>query len=307
MLSISDCGLVIEPQLGMSFREVVNWAKYAERNGYGYFFRSDHLMPTQGDLNRDSQECWITLGAIAATTKRIKFGTMVSPVGYRNPALLAQMACNLHNYTKGRFVLGLGAGWYKEEYEAKGFPFPELKVRHDQLGEALKIIRPLIDGRRVKFKGKHFGANTVCYPYPRSRMRLILGGWSEFTRRAAEESAEELNLWNGFPEDFRKIKQKVSGSKQRIELSRAGFFFLDETSKGLQRKLKAKSRLLKEVNLPTTIEGLREHEVLCGNIDEFTSQMKEFSDAGVVRFYFNILGPEDTRMVDLLTKTLKHL
>jgi len=263
-------------------------------------------MPTQGDLNRDSPECWITLGAVAAATRRIRFGTMVSPVGYRNPTLLAQMACNLHAYTKGRLVLGVGAGWYREEYAAKGYPFPELQVRHDQLEESLQIIRPLIDGKRVEFNGKYFRAETICYPSPRRRMCLILGGWSKFTRNAAEEYAEELNLWNGSPKDFRKIKQQLSAGKRRVELSRAGFFFLDKTTSGLQRKLKAKARLLRELKLPTSIEGLREHEILCGNIEEFTSQMREFREAGVRRFYFDLLGPEDTLMVELLTKTLKH-
>ena len=284
----------------------MDWAKYAERNGYGYFFRSDHLMPTQGNLDRDSPECFLTLGAVAATTKRIRFGTMVSPVGYRSPTVLAQIACNLHAYTKGRFILGVGAGWYREEYEAKGFPFPELRIRHEQLTEALKIISPLINGKHVKFLGKHFRANTKCYPHPHAKMRLILGGWSKATRLAAVEYAEELNLWNGFPKDFRKISQELSGNKRKIELSRAGFFFIDETTKGLQRQLKAKSRLLKELDLPTSIDGLKKHEVLCGDTDEFINQMEEFRETGVSRFYFNILDTKDKRMVDLLTRTLKH-
>jgi len=298
---------MLEPQLGMGFREIIDWARYAERNGYGYILRSDHLLPTQGEKNRDSPECWVTLGSVAATTKRVKFGPMVSPIGFRNPTMLAQMACNLHAYSHGRLILGLGAGWYQEEYAAKGFEFPEIQVRHGQLTEALKIIRPLIEGRRVDFRGKYYRANTVCYPYPRSRMRLVLGGWSPFVRRAAKEYANEWNLWNGTPVDFKEIQQSVNKDGRRIEISRAGLFFLAETSKKLQRKLNAESSRLKELNLPRSIRALRKHEVLCGDIDEFISQVIEFTEAGVDRFYFDILNPNDKHMVDLLTKTLNEL
>src|SRR5208337_3186180 len=300
---IGDCGLMLEPQLGMVFREVVAWAAYAETHGYGYFLRSDHLLPTQGDRDRDSPECWVTLGAVAAATKRIKFGPMVSPIGFRNPAMLAQMSCNLHAYSRGRLVLGLGAGWYQEEYKMKGLEFPPLKDRHDQLIEALKIIRPLTEGNRVTFNGKHYNANTICYPYPQSKLRLVLGGWSQFIHRAANRYADELNLWNGVPADFKEIKQQIN---KKIEISRAGIFFLAESSKKLQRKLKEKSGLLKELNLPTNINELKEKEVLCGDVEEFIVQLKEFSKAGVDRFYFDILDTRDKEMIDLLTHILKY-
>jgi len=138
-------------------------------------------------------------------------------------------------------------------------------------------------------------------------MRLILGGWSPFLRRAAKEYADEWNLWNGTPMDFKKIQQSVNKNGRRIEISRAGLFFLGETSKKLQRKLSAESSRLKELNLPTSIDRLRKHEVLCGDPDEFISQVKEFTEAGVDRFYFNILNPNDKHMVDLLTRTLNEL
>jgi alkanesulfonate monooxygenase SsuD/methylene tetrahydromethanopterin reductase-like flavin-dependent oxidoreductase (luciferase family) len=137
-------------------------------------------------------------------------------------------------------------------------------------------------------------------------MRLILGGWSPFMRRAAKKYADEWNLWNGTQMDFKRIKQQVKNKGRRIELSRAGLFFLAETSKKLQRKLNAESRRLKELNLPISICALRKHEVFCGDTDEFISQMKGFTEAGVDRFYFDILNPNDKHMVDLLTMTLRN-
>ena len=306
MALIDDCGLMLEPQLGMGFHEVVAWAAYAESHGYGYFLRSDHLLPTQGERDRDSPECWVTLGAVAAATKRIKFGPIVSPIGFRNPALLAQMSCNLHAYSRGRFLLGLGAGWYQEEYAAKGFEFPTLKDRHDQLIEALKIIRPLTEGKRVTFNGKHYNAYTICYPNHQAKLRLVLGGWSQFIRHAANEYADEWNLWNGVPADFKEIKQQINKNRKKLEISRAGIFFLAESSKKLQKKLKARARMLKELSLPTNIDGLRKNEVLCGDVEDFVAQLKEFRKAGVDRFYFDVLDPRDKEMIDLLTRILRY-
>ena len=147
---------MLEPQLGMQVGEILEWAEYAEKAGFGYILRSDHLMPTGGRTGEDSPspECWVTLGAVAASTKRVAFGPLVTPVGFRNPALLARMACTLHSFSEGRLVLGFGAGWFRDEYLANGYEFPPFRVRFEQLLEALKIVRPLTEGRRADFQGK---------------------------------------------------------------------------------------------------------------------------------------------------------
>lgn len=296
---------MLEPQQAMSFQEVVDWCAYAERHGYGYFFRSDHLIPTYGDRNRDSPECWVTFGALAATTKRIRFGPMVTPIGFRNPALLAQMACNLHAFSKGRFLLGVGAGWYEEEYLAKGYPFPKYQVRHEQLIEALTIVKPLIEGKRAEFHGKHYSANTVCFPYPKRRMRLVLGGWSSSVSRAVAEFADEWNLWNGNPADFKAIREQVNKTGRKIEISRAGPFLLAKNSNQLQAKVKANSNILRAWKLPTSVDELQERGVLCCDVHELPSRLDAFRKAGVDRFYFDLFDPKDKAMVDLLTYAVK--
>ena len=117
---MENYGLMLEPQEGMSVEEILEWASYVEKSGYGYIFRSDHLLSTSGIPHVPSPECWITLGAIAARTEKVKFGPMVSPVGFRNPAILANMACTLYAFSKRRLILSVGAGWYKAEYDAHG-------------------------------------------------------------------------------------------------------------------------------------------------------------------------------------------
>ena len=305
MVPIRDCGLMLEPQQGMGVKEVVDWGVYAERQGYGYIFRSDHLMPIHGRPEQDSTECWVTLGAIAASTNRVKFGPMVSPIGFRNPVLLAQMACNLHSYSKGRLLLGVGAGWYKAEYLAKGYEFPALPVRQEQMMEALEIIRPLIDGERVDFKGKYYSAHTTCYPHSKSRLQLILGGRSSLVRRAGSRYADEFNLFNGSTDDFKQLKQQLSESGRKIVISRAGPFFLARTKSQLQRSMKTKQTIAAALGIPSSIDEFMKHNVLCGDVDQFSTQLRELRKAGVDRFYFDLFDPKDKKMVDLLTQLLK--
>ena len=129
---------MLEPQLGMGVSELLEMARTTERLGFGYLFRSDHLADTGGRRGRESSECWVTLAAVAARTKSIRFGPLVSPMGFRNPAVLASMAWTLHSLSPGRLRLGVGAGWYEKEYLSYGIPFPPFNVRDEQLGEALQ-------------------------------------------------------------------------------------------------------------------------------------------------------------------------
>jgi alkanesulfonate monooxygenase SsuD/methylene tetrahydromethanopterin reductase-like flavin-dependent oxidoreductase (luciferase family) len=304
MVSIRNCGLMLEPQEGMRVQEIVDWAKYAERNGYGYMLRSDHLLPIDGRKDQDSPEAWVTLGMLAAETKKIKFGPLVTPIGFRNPALLARMACNVHDYSHGRLVLGIGAGWYKDEYDANGYEFPRFQVRFEQFIEALNIIKPLIEGQPVDLQGKYFKAKTRCYP--KSKVHLIIGGRNARIIRAVEKYADEWNITDAnVPEIKQLLSQKSAGRK--IEVSRMGPFFIAENQRQLQRKLKQKSIFSQNFGTPLTTDTLRKRGVLCGTIDEFTSQVNDLSEAGVQKFYFQILNPKDKEMVKLLTSTLKTL
>lgn len=286
----------------MRVQEIVDWAKYAERNGYGYMLRSDHLLPIDGRKDQDSPEAWVTLGMLAAETKKIKFGPLVTPIGFRNPALLARMVCNVHDYSHGRLVLGIGAGWYKDEYLANGYEFPKFSVRFEQFIEALNIIKPLIEGQPVDFQGKYFKAKTRCYP--KSKVHLIIGGRNVRIIRAVEKYADEWNITDAsVPEIKQLLNQK--NSNRKIEVSRMGPFFIAKNARQLQRKLKQKSIFTQNFGTPLTTETLRKRGVLCGTTDEFTSQVNDLSKAGIQKFYFQILNPKDKEMVKLLTSTLK--
>src|SRR5207249_1659918 len=103
------------------------------------------------------------LAALAAATQRVELGPLVSPAGFRNPALLAKMADTVDEISGGRLVLGLGAGWKAPEYAAFGYPTDH---RVDRLEEALQIVVPLLRTGHVDFEGTYYQARG-CELRPR--------------------------------------------------------------------------------------------------------------------------------------------
>jgi alkanesulfonate monooxygenase SsuD/methylene tetrahydromethanopterin reductase-like flavin-dependent oxidoreductase (luciferase family) len=308
MFSIKDCGLMVEPQLGMSMDELADSAKIAEDQGFGYFFRSDHLLPTDNRRGLDSPECWTSLGVVAAHTSKVKFGPMVSPIGFRNPALLAKMACTLHSYSKGRLQLSIGAGWYEAEYKAHGYPFPDFKGRMAQFREALTIITALVRDGRADFDGKFFSAHTDCYPRPSGQLHLIIGARTKPLVRLAAQSADEWNFFHLPTEVFRELKGVLDAASggRKIVVSEMGPFMIGRNQADLEESARLQAAQLgQDLSPKEVLESLRSRNAPCGTLDEFVNSVRAILDSGVHRLYFQSLVPSNTSMVELLADTLK--
>ncbi len=300
---------MLEPQGGMKVAEILDRAKYAEKAGYGYLFRSDHFKPTGGAKGVDSPECWVTLGAVAALTSKIKFGPLVTPVGFRNPALLARMACTLHSFSNGRLVLGFGAGWFQEEYIAHGYEFPPFRVRFEQFLEAIKIVRPLTEGNRVDFRGKYFAAHTDCLPKPKGRVHMIIGGRTSRIVSAAAQYADEWNIFSPTLELYGRLR-KVFDSKlgrREVQVSQMGTFLIGENNRELKENASRLGSFLGiEGGAEAAIERVKQRGGFCGTPEEFVRQVNERREVGIEKFYFQLLDTRNKEMVDLLTETLKR-
>jgi alkanesulfonate monooxygenase SsuD/methylene tetrahydromethanopterin reductase-like flavin-dependent oxidoreductase (luciferase family) len=133
-------GIMIEAQEGLTWDRWFRLAQAAEDLGYHSLCRSDHLTGLGGDSKRSSLETWTSLTALAARTKRIRFGPMVSPLTFYHPALLAKMAAAVDNLSGGRLDLGLGAGWNEHEHAMYGVPFGSVKERLDRLEAGARVI-----------------------------------------------------------------------------------------------------------------------------------------------------------------------
>jgi alkanesulfonate monooxygenase SsuD/methylene tetrahydromethanopterin reductase-like flavin-dependent oxidoreductase (luciferase family) len=300
--------MMLEPQLGMSMDQLVGSARQAEELGFGYFFRSDHLLPTNDRRGIASPECWTSLGAVAASTSRIKFGPMVTPIGFRNPALLAKMACTLHSFSHGRLQLAVGAGWYEAEYRAHGYPFPDFKTRIAQFREALEIVTALINTGRADYDGKYFSAHTDCLPTPDGHVHLIIGGRTKRVVRLAGRLADEWNfvrMSGGDLDDLGLVLQEAAAGR-KVEVTEMSPYMIARTQEKLEDYAKLQATKLGMSTAPKEILArLRARGAPCGTVDEVSDQLMARRESGVGGMYFQTLVPENTAMTELLVDTLK--
>src|SRR5205085_11949001 len=113
----------------------------------------------------------------AARHPELRFGHTVTCQSFRNPALLAKMAATLQFLTGGRFILGIGAGWYEAEYRAYGYDFPPPGVRLAQLDETVQIIKAMWRDKPATFHGQYYQIEgAYCEPPPEPRPPLMIGG-----------------------------------------------------------------------------------------------------------------------------------
>ena len=135
------------------FENVADLAVAGEQAGFDSVWVMDHFwqLPPLGGPTQPMLEGYTLLGGLAARTRRVKLGTLVTGVTYRNPALLAKMVTTLDIVSGGRAMLGLGAAWYEEEHDALGFDYPPAGERLDRLEEALQVCRAMFTEEAPSF------------------------------------------------------------------------------------------------------------------------------------------------------------
>jgi F420-dependent oxidoreductase-like protein len=181
-------------------------ARACEQAGLDSVWLADHFMfPDEEDPEKEVPvfDCFVALGAIAASTSRIRIGELVVGVPYRNPALLAKMLTTLDVVAHGRSIIGLGAAWHDEEFLAYGWPFPSVRERMEMLEEAIQVVDRMMTQRPARFSGKHFtvaAAYNDPPPVQQPRPPIMIGGSGEkVTLRLVEQYADFCNV-GGDPE-----------------------------------------------------------------------------------------------------------
>ena len=184
------------PQVGLSFPAITERAQLADRLGFDSVLFVDHMW-SRGLMDLDHLEAWTIMSATAAVTERIRIGALVLCNSYRNPALLAKMASSLDVVSNGRLLLGVGAGWMEEEYEAYGYAFPRPRIRVEQLEESLQVMKRLFSERRATFQGKYYSvADAANEPKPVQRPHppILIGGAGE--KLLLKVVARHADIWN---------------------------------------------------------------------------------------------------------------
>jgi probable F420-dependent oxidoreductase len=194
---------------GPSWSEIADIARSAEAVGFDSFWLPDHLLYHFPDVQQQGAwDAWSLLAALAATTEAMEIAPLVACSSFRNPALIAKMADTIDEISGGRFILGLGAGWHKPEYDAFGFPHDHRLSRFE---EALQIIVPLLRTGHVDFAGTYYSARD-CELRPRGPRAegppILIGGSGHRTMRLAARYADS---WNADRQNDLQALQALNG------------------------------------------------------------------------------------------------
>jgi F420-dependent oxidoreductase-like protein len=217
LLRTLKVGLLIIGQEDVTWDDWCGLADACERFGIETLFSGDHYISTTDEVGNVAHDAWTTMAALAARTSSLRLGTLVTPVTFRPPALLANIVATVDHVSGGRVELGLGAGWMEREHEAFGFPFPEMAVRLKMLAEQLEIVHRLWTEERVSFAGEHYAlidAPGMPKPLQSPHPPIVVGGsGTRGTAIPAARFADEYNTaWIAHPSEFAVIRERVAAA-----------------------------------------------------------------------------------------------
>ena len=293
-----------EPQEGASYETLLAVAKATEERGFDAFFRSDHYQAIMGSPGLPGPtDAWVTLGALARETSRIRLGTMVTAATFRLPGPLAISVAQVDEMSGGRVDFGFGTGWYDTEHASYGIPFPPLGERFERLAEQLEIITGLWEtpvGDRYSFDGKHYkltDSPALPKPVQRPRPPIILGGvGTKRTPRLAARFADEFNVPfrtpEGTAESFAHVREACAeaGRTKPMIYSAAQTVCCGRNEAELKRRADA---------IGNDLESLRA-QGLAGTPAELVDAIGRFGEMGAERIYLQVLDLSDLDHLDLI-------
>jgi alkanesulfonate monooxygenase SsuD/methylene tetrahydromethanopterin reductase-like flavin-dependent oxidoreductase (luciferase family) len=277
--------LMIEGQEGVSWDQWVSLARAAEEANLDGLFRSDHYRSIVRGEPAGSLDAWATLAGLAAVTRRIKLGTMVSPVTFRRVPVIAKMVTTVDHISGGRVELGLGAGWFEAEHAAYGFEFPPVRERMDELDRQLaEIVR-------------HWDGAPEIQPKPLQRPHppIIVGGSAKpRTVRAAVAHADEYNTVWPTVDEVRERKRAVDEAARKAGREPLRFSMMTSCVVACDR-----ADLDERLAAFRAVTG-SDAPAISGTVDEVAGRLRAYEEAGVERVMLQHMAHEDVAMVDVL-------
>jgi F420-dependent oxidoreductase-like protein len=307
MFPIEQLRIFTEPQQGATYDDLLTVTQRAEQLGFGAFFRSDHYLAMGGALEAGGlpgpTDAWITLAGLARDTSRIRLGTLVTSATFRRPGPLAISVAGVDQMSQGRVELGLGAGWYEQEHQAYGVPFPSLDERFERLEEQLEVISGLwsASGTAYSFEGRHYRvADSPALPKPvqPGGIPIIVGGGGP--RRTPELAARFASEYNApflSVERFTEQRERVIDACRAIDRdpatvtwSAAAVVCVGADDDEVRRRAEAIGR---------DPDELRDNGV-AGTPSEAAATLERWWAAGAQRLYLQVLDLADLEHLDAI-------
>lgn len=268
------------PPQHTSYKDILQTWQEADELGFDTAFVFDHFIPIYSDSNGPCFEGWTLLSALAAQTKRVKVGVLVTGNTYRNPAVLAKMAATVDHVSNGRLILGIGAAWFELEHTAYGVPFYTPGERARRLGEAVEVLKLLFTQQKSTFTGKYYQLkDALCEPkalqkpYP----PILIGGMGP--KRIQPLVARHADTWHFSVRD---------GDSQEAKK-------LCENFDNICRKVgRDPAQVEKSVSLRPP--------QLTGTTEEVHGRIQSLADAGVQHFILSLPPPYDRELLRRFAK-----
>lgn len=309
-MQISDLRIFTEPQQGASYDTLLAVAKKTEALGFGAFFRSDHYL-AMGDTDGlpGPTDAWITLAGLARETSTIRLGTLVTPVTFRGPGVLAITVAQVDQMSGGRVELGLGAGWFQQEHDANGLGFPSTGKRFDSLTDQLAIIDGMWNipiGETFSYEGPaHSVSNSPGLPKPvQSPLPIVIGGGGKTkTPALAAKYAAEFNT-PFVPLDFfvaqtGRVREActTAGRERPMIYSAALVVCAGATEAEIARRAAKIGREPGELRANGA----------AGTAQEVADKILSYNAAGAERVYLQILDLDDLEHLDFIASEVVPL
>jgi F420-dependent oxidoreductase-like protein len=307
--------LMIEGQEGVTWEHWVALAETCERSGIEALFRSDHYLSLSSPSERAAHDAWTTLAGLAALTTTLRLGTLVSPVTFRHPSLLANAVGTVDHISGGRVELGMGSGWMDQEHRAFGFPFPPLRERLAMLAEQIEIVHRLWTEDNVNFSGEHYSLEDCpAQPKPvqKPRPRLLVGGRAKRgTADPAARFADEYNVIGSSFEEYAEARRSLDAAcegvgrdPKSLRMSVMTGFLLGADEADLKEKARATlERWGSSLSPDEAVERYRGRGT-AGTPDDFVDGLRRLEEVGVERIMLQHIRHEDLETVELIGREI---
>jgi probable F420-dependent oxidoreductase len=210
-----------------SLEKVREYAALAEDLGFYSVSMGDHLFVRVPHLSWGPQvphlECFMTLSAVAACTKRVRLAPLVAVIPFRSPALLAKMTSTIDHISGGRLIAGLGSGWFRDEFEAYGYGSPSDGERIERMAEAIGVLKAMWTEDEPGYRGRYYTIDHA-YNFPRPVQKphppIMIGGAGRKVLEIAAREADIVNVVSSAPTANRRGRFDKAQLRRRLEMLR---------------------------------------------------------------------------------------
>ncbi len=308
-----EFGLMVEPQMGGTYEDLLRLARAAEKAGFSSFARSDHYLA--GEESVPATDALTTIAGLARETESIKLTVLVTPLTFRHPGVIAKTATTLDEMSGGRFELGVGTGWMESEHRVFGIQLPEMRTRFSLLFETLAYIHSVVGRSNGGYLGRHFRLEDVeILPRPVSHLPIIVGGMGKKrTPSIAGRFADEYNLFACSREDLelrldvmRSTATELGREPDSIKVSVTSSTIIgaDEAEYREALAAAAADRDKEPAELEATLQTRR---ILHGTYEQVAELVAEYESDGVGRIYIQHFAPLDEIDTNLVERHLKGI